>query len=198
MAEIDQQQHRGEVEEQAKDPGERLGAAMLVEEEILQGARRSEMRVASRRARIPSTAGSIRKISRHARAARRCPPAGGGGGEGGELIQHCGDLGRLGIIRGAADEAEHAVGKPADRHRHGLRRPGSGRAEPVAQMGEVAQGVLQQRVGRFEVFDQRLLLVQPAAMLSMSEPRRTAWPRPRPRSSTATSRSLATAATRGS
>jgi hypothetical protein len=39
MAEIDQQQHRREIEEHAKDPGERLGLTMLLDEEIPQGTR---------------------------------------------------------------------------------------------------------------------------------------------------------------
>ena len=39
MAEIDQQQHRCEVEEDARDPGKRLGATMFLDEEILQGTR---------------------------------------------------------------------------------------------------------------------------------------------------------------
>ena len=73
-------------------------------------------------------------------------PKRGGRGEGGKLIQQCGNLGRLGIIRRASDEAEHVIGKPADQNRHALVGLARGCAELVAQMREVGQGVVQECV----------------------------------------------------
>ena len=97
-----------------------------------------------------------------------------GGGDGGQAIQQRCNLGRLGSIRGAVDEAEHAGGEPADHHRHGFAALARGGAEAVAQMGKVDQGVPQQCVGRLEILEQRLLLVQPRGNALHEGARRTA------------------------
>ena len=120
-AEIDQQQDRREIEQHAKDPGARLGIALLRHEVILQAARllgharREQARenpvgerlvLQDQSAMRAQRGGVLAEVIRH--------------GLHRQLIQRCGNLCSRGIVRRRADEAEHGAGKPADNHRHGL------------------------------------------------------------------------------
>ena len=182
MAEIDQQQHRREVEEHAKDPGERLGVAVILHEEILQKTRllRNARREETRQNAVHGREHSQDQISVRAQRGDILPEA-GGCGEDGELVQQGGDLGRLGL-----DHDRQVFAGFAGRS-----------AESAAQMREVGQGVLRKCVGRLELFNQPLLLVQPRGN-AVHEQSRPAPVPPAPRSSSTASRSRVTTATRGS
>jgi hypothetical protein len=161
MAEVDQQRHRGEVEQHAENPGKRLGAAMLRDEGIAQRAcvRRNPRREQTRQNFVHRRKGPEDQGSMCAERSDIVPER-SGRGEDRELVQQCGDLGGLRSVCGTTDEPEHAVGEPADHDRHVFAGLARGCAEGAAQMPEVGQRVPQQRVGRFEVFDQRFLLVE--------------------------------------